>query len=177
MPKYIALLRGINVSGQKLIKMEDLRAIFSDMGFKNVQTYIQSGNVIFETPAQDANKLAVKIQKGLVKALGYEVPTVVRTSEAFKNIVIQNTFARLKAPKGSKNYVAFLSAAPTTEQVDFLHSLNSAVDLFHVNGTELYLIIDETKGKSVFTNVFVEKKLKMYATTRNWNTVCKLAEY
>lgn len=177
MPKYIALLRGINVSGQKLIKMEDLRGIFTDMGFKNVHSYIQSGNVIFETTRQDTIKLAIKIQKWLFKALGYEVPTIIRTSEELKSIVSDNHFARLKASKNAKTYVAFLSATPTTEQVDFLHTLNSAVDTFHVQGTELYLIIDETKGKSVFTNVFVEKKLKMYATTRNWNTVCKLAEY
>lgn len=177
MPKYIALLRGINVSGQKLIKMEDLRAIFTSLGFKNVQTYIQSGNVIFETTTQDINKLTDKVEKGLARELGYSVPIVLRTSEKIKAIVVKNVFKKLKTKEGIKTYVAFLSTTPTKEQVSFLVSLNSEVDTFYVADDEIYLVIDETKGKSVFTNVFIEKKLKMHATTRNWNTVCKLSEY
>lgn len=177
MPKYIALLRGINVSGQKLIKMEDLRAIFANMGYKNVQTYIQSGNVVFEAPKQDLKKLTSRVEKGIDAALGYHVPTVIRTSDNIKEIVATDTFKKLKANEGTKTYVAFLSDAPTKEQVEYLISLNSVVDTFHVMGSEIYLIIDERHGKSIFTNVFIEKKLKMHATTRNWNTVRKLSEY
>ena len=179
MPKYIALLRGINVSGVKIIKMEDLRAMFAAMGYKNVQTYIQSGNVIFEAPKKETVKLAKDIEKGLAKALGYDVPVIVRTSEEVVGIMEKNHFKKLKAAseEGVKTYVAFLSAPLSAEQAAYLKALNSDVDTFHLDNGELYIVVNEAKGKSIFTNVFLEKKLKTPMTTRNWNTVCKLAAY
>lgn len=176
MPKYIALLRGINVSGVKIIKMEDLRAYFEGMGFKNVKTYIQSGNVVFEANKQTLASLTKKITKGLEDMLGYNVPIVTISSETMQEIEAADIFTNmLKSVSTAKKYVAFLERPLTKDEITFLHSLTNPVDVYYSTGNEIYITIDETKGKSLYTNMLLEKKLKIYATTRNWNTVCKLA--
>lgn len=176
MPKYIALLRGINVSGVKIIKMENLRAIFVAMGYKDVQTYIQSGNVVFEAPKKNLESLTKTITKGLAAALGYDVPVVIVETETMKSIVAADVFANeLKLADGAKKYVAFLERNLTGDEVNVLDTLVTPADKYYTQGKEVYISIDETKGKSMFTNMLLEKKLKIYATSRNWNTVCKLA--
>lgn len=176
MPKYIALLRGINVSGVKIIKMEDLRAYFEDMGFRNVKTYIQSGNVVFEANKQTLAALTKKITKGLEDVLGYNVPIVTISAEIMQTIKEEDVFTNiLKVVHTAKKYVAFLERSLTNEEIAYLHSLTNEVDVYYSTGNEIYITIDDTKGKSLYTNMLLEKKLKIYATTRNWNTVCKLA--
>ncbi len=176
MPKYIALLRGINVSGVKIIKMEDLRGYFSGMGFREVKTYIQSGNVVFEANKQTIAALTKKITKGLEEALGYHVPVVTISTETMQEIQSADVFTNvLKSIPTTKKYVAFLERPLAKDEITYLHSLTNEVDVYYSTGNEIYITIDETKGKSLFTNMLLEKKLKIYATTRNWNTVCKLA--
>lgn len=176
MPKYIALLRGINVSGVKIIKMEDLKGYFSDMGFRDVKTYIQSGNVVFEANKQTVTALTKKITKGLEEALGYHVPVVTISTETMQEIQSADVFTNvLKSVPTAKKYVAFLERPLTKDEITYLHSLTNEVDVYYSTGNEIYITIDETKGKSLYTNMLLEKKLKIYATTRNWNTVCKLA--
>jgi len=176
MPKYIALLRGINVSGVKIIKMEDLRAYFEGMGYKKVKTYIQSGNVVFEANKQSLLSLTKKIAKGLEDVLGFHVPIVTITTETIQEIEAADVFTNvLKSVPTAKKYVAFLERPLTKDEITYLHSLNNPVDVYYSTGKEIYITIDESKGKSLYTNMLLEKKLKIYATTRNWNTVCKLA--
>ncbi len=176
MPKYIALLRGVNVSGVKIIKMEDLRGYFLDMGFRNVKTYIQSGNVVFEANKQTLATITKKITKGLEEALGYHVPVVAITTETMQEIQAADVFTNiLKSVPTAKKYIAFLERQLTKDEIKYLHSLTNDVDEYYSTGNEIYITIDETKGKSLYTNMLLEKKLKIYATTRNWNTVCKLA--
>ena len=103
--KYVAFLRGINVSGQKIIKMENLREMFSSFGFKNVTTYIQSGNVLFETAKTNAQTLTKKIESGLQKALGYDVTVLVRTVDEMVEIVKRNPFKNIKADEEKLLYV------------------------------------------------------------------------
>ncbi|OSZ78448.1 hypothetical protein CAP35_09405 [Chitinophagaceae bacterium IBVUCB1] len=177
MAKYIALLRGINVSGVKIIKMEDLRTIFARMGYTQVQTYIQSGNVVFDAPATPIPKLTADITKGLATALGYQVPVVVIKAATMQAIAIQDAFTNsIKSVSAAKKYVAFLEKKLSNEQISTLASLANPADTYLPQGDVIYISIDETKGKSLFTNMLLEKKLKLYATTRNWNTVCKLAQ-
>lgn len=169
-------MRGINVSGVKIIKMEDLRAYFEDMGFRNVKTYIQSGNVVFEANKQTLAALTKKITKGLEDALGYNVPIVTIEANTMQSIKDADIFTNvLKVVPTAKKYVAFLERTLTKDEITHLHSLTNAVDVYYSTGNEIYITIDESKGKSLYTNMLLEKKLKIYATTRNWNTVCKLA--
>ncbi len=176
MAKYIALLRGINVSGVKIIKMEDLRAMFTNMGYSAVQTYIQSGNVVFEAASSPIAQLTNSITKGLETALGYHVPIVVVKATTMQAIAKADAFTNtMNTPITAKKYVAFLEKKPAKELEAILATLTNPADTYLLQGDVIYIAIDESKGKSLFTNMLLEKKLKLYATTRNWNTVCKLA--
>jgi uncharacterized protein (DUF1697 family) len=171
---YIAFLRGVNVSGQKLIKMAELKALFEKWGYKNVRTYIQSGNVVFELPKTKNETLAKKIESQLEKALGYEVTVVVRTADEVKAIIAAYPFSKIKNHDTYRLNVAFLSAEPEKANIKELESLSSADEMFKVAGNNVYLIYkvnfpDTLTGKNI-----LEKKLKVRATIRNWNTVNKI---
>ena len=171
---YIALLRGINVSGQKLIKMDNLRKIFERMGFKNVRTYIQSGNVMFDAPKTKQEKLCARIEKQLDKILGYNVSVVVRTIEELEEVVRKYPFSKIKGHEECKIYVAFLAGEPDKANVKELVSFNCDNEMFQLTGNNLYILLrvgfpDSLTGKNI-----VEKKLKVRATARNWNTVNKI---
>ena len=178
MIRYVAFLRGINVSGQKLIKMEELREEFVLSGFKNIQTYIQSGNVIFDTKETDQALLTNKIEKNLRKWLGYEVKTVLRTIDEIEGTVKNNPFKKAKLGGHVKQYVVFLPDEPANEVRDIILTLNNDLEILHFRGRDIYWLIQNPNNEKLrFTNVFIEKKLKLTATTRNWNTVNKMLEY
>lgn len=174
MSVYIALLRGINVSGQKIIKMEHLRAVFEEMQFEQVQTYIQSGNVVFEAEEQDTSLLEKKIEQKIEQVYSFQVPVIVRTSRELELVVEQNPFDITELSANEKIYVSFLSQEPSAEAVQLLKTFESDIDDFHVHGCEVYILIRAGYGESLFSNNFLEKKLKVSATTRNWATVNKL---
>lgn len=174
MTVYIALLRGINVSGQKIIKMEHLRAVFEEMQFEQVRTYIQSGNVVFEAEEQDTSLLEKKIEQKIEQVYSFQVPVIVRTSRELELVVEQSPFDTTELSANEKIYVSFLSQEPSAEAVQVLESFESDVDDFHVHGREVYILIRAGYGESLFSNNFLEKKLKVSATTRNWATVNKL---
>ncbi|MGH2574654.1 MAG: DUF1697 domain-containing protein [Ignavibacteria bacterium] len=174
MIRYTAFLRGINVSGQKLIKMEDLKKIFLSMGFKNVQTYIQSGNVVFDTSGLNHDVLHKRIEKELNKSLGYGVVTILRTITEIERIINNNPFKKEKIEGETKFYVTMLAEKPTSKQKKELESFKDNVDKFKIINREVYILCYKGYGKSVFSNNFIEKKLGMPATSRNWNTINKI---
>ncbi|WP_314585135.1 DUF1697 domain-containing protein [Paenibacillus terrigena] len=174
MTTYIALLRGINVSGQKIIKMEHLRQIFEALPVHNVRTYIQSGNVLFEAEEQPTDFLSAQIEQTLRDALGYDVRTVVRSSEELAEVIARSPYAGEVQGEKEKIYVTFLSALPSESNIAQLMTFKSDVDDFQVSGHEVYIRCRESYGKSIYSNNFMEKKLGVAATTRNWATVNKL---
>ncbi|WP_167020287.1 DUF1697 domain-containing protein [Chitinophaga sp. Cy-1792] len=176
MQTYIALLRGINVSGSKIIKMELLREIFESMQLKDVRTYIQSGNVVFKSAIKDEEKLSELVHKGLEKALGYKVEVVLRTPAELKRLINKHPYGKIAAEETRKLYVAFLPVAPATADLEKFIALQSEQEQFHFHERELYIAIDKAMLKPKFTNNILEKKLKIFATTRNWATVNKLLE-
>lgn len=173
MPGYVAFLRGINVGGGRIIKMEALREMLTDMGFKNVSTYIQSGNVVFDSSKKNGDKLAVEIEKQIEKTFGHDVPTMVRSAAEMDAIITHNPFG---APeKGVTNlYVCLLSEIPGKKQQKALKALESEIDQFHINDRELYWFTNKSVGTSALPGNFVEKKLGVFATNRNWNTMEKM---
>ncbi len=175
MPKYIALLRAINVSGSKIIKMEDLRKIFEALKFKNVQTYIQSGNVIFEAKETDKKILRQKIEKHLAKSLGFDVTTIIRTLGELEAIVKHNPFRDEQIDKEHVVYVAFMSEEPSKEKQQWFTKYHSDVDVYGIVGEDLFCLCHKLLGKSLFANSLVEK-MGIDSTTRNLNTVFKLLE-
>jgi uncharacterized protein (DUF1697 family) len=169
--RYIALLRGINVSGHKIIKMEALRVCFEGLGCRGVQTYVQSGNVVFEASEREAGRYADEISKRIQRDFGFPVPVLLRTAEELGGIIDRNPF--LKQPKAdrSKLHVTFLSTtAPKSAQED-LRVLAAKEERFHVEGSEIYLHCPNGYGRTKLSNTAFEKKLKVEATTRNWKTV------
>lgn len=173
MTKYAAFLRGINVGGNHIVKMEDLRRVFASMDFENVKTYIQSGNVLFETTETDDDRLAEKIERELRSWLGYEVKTMVRRIDALADIAAQNPFQ--EADANAKTYISFLSAAPDKTRRDSLAAFQNDFEVFHCRNRELYWLIRPGKpAKEMFSNNFIEKHLKVAATTRNITTVNKI---
>lgn len=174
MNKYIAFHRAINVSGSKIIKMEHLRIMYADMGFKNIASYIQTGNVYFETKAADTGKIAKKIEKYLEKELGFEVETYVRTTDELKQIADTDPFANITDDGNAVVYIGILEAAPTKECIEKLYTYNSEVDTFKVVGRELYALRYRDAGKSKFTPKLMEQALKLKGTTRNRKTIYKL---
>ncbi len=174
---YLALLRGINVSGQKLIKMEALKKIFEEMGFKNVRTYIQSGNVIFEAGKSKPENLRKKIETGLEKKLGYDVTVVVRTMDELEKVIKGYPFGKVKGHENCRAYVSFLAVEPDKNNINELTSLNSKEEIFHHNGNNIYILLKKGFADSLTGKNIIEKKLKVRATIRNWQTVNKLLTY
>ncbi|RAJ79997.1 uncharacterized protein (DUF1697 family) [Chitinophaga dinghuensis] len=174
METYVALLRGINVSGKNIIKMEDLRPMFERMQFSNVATFIQSGNVIFSTKATPESTLLKKIEKALEQELGYSVPVMLRTHASLATVVSQHPFGHVATAETRKLYVTFLHETPSAALQETMLQLASAQEKIHFIDRELYIAVEKDMSKPVFTNVLIEKKLKMSATTRNWATVNKL---
>jgi uncharacterized protein (DUF1697 family) len=172
---YIALLRGINV-GQKTIKMEHLKALLESMDLRNVRTYIQSGNVVFDSESDNEGELAAKLEKKLQETYSFQVPVIMRTLHEMEEI-IRNTPYRSGDLKESESvYVTFLSDIPSKAAIDNAKSAPSGNDEFVVQGREAYILIRDSYGTTKLSNAFLEKKLKVNATTRNWATVNKLAD-
>jgi uncharacterized protein (DUF1697 family) len=148
--------------------------MFEKMGYKNVRTYIQSGNVVFEAPKTKNETLAKKIEKDLAKPLGYEVSVVVRTTDDIKTIIKGYPFSKVKNHDSFKINVAFLSAEPDKENSKELHSASDKLEMFKVAGNNVYTICNKDFSDSLIGKNIIEKKLKVRATVRNWNTVNKI---
>ena len=172
MPRYVAFLRGINVSGQKLVKMEALKKYFEIPGIKNVVTYIQSGNVVFDA-SLSSSKLSDKIEKKLSTQFGYHVPVVLRTIAEMESVIDRNPFPISELPDGAKLYVYFLSGIPESSVIDSLNSYLVAGETFKVVGQELFFV-SQAYGNTKLTINVIERKLGVIATARNWATVNKV---
>ncbi len=179
MKTYIALLRGINVSGQKSIKMAVLKTMFENIGFSSVTTYIQSGNIVFKSNQTDTVTLSGVIKKEIAKHFGFDVPVLVLTPETLTAIYNNNPFAERiekNVIEDKKMYFTLLSSAPDTTLTTELSSYASKEEAFVITDKVVYFYAANGYGKTKLNNNFFEKKLKCSATTRNLKTVIKLLE-
>ena len=174
MPRYIALLRAINVGGH-MVKMDHLRGLFESIGLKDVQTFIASGNVIFGSPSKNPVALGKSIETHLRKALGYEVATFLRTDEELRQIAAHRVF-KDAGDDYHAIYVAFLHTKPGKELIDRLMTFKSKVNDFHVHQREVYWLCRKKMMDSEFSGAVLEKTFGMPSTMRNSTTVKKLAE-
>ncbi|MGA7730778.1 MAG: DUF1697 domain-containing protein [Chloroflexia bacterium] len=173
MPRYIALLRAINVGGHN-VKMDRLRKLFEELGFADVETFIASGNVIFTSPNNDTRALEKKIEGHLKKSLEYEVATFIRTAAEIAKIAKYEPFPNEDIGTGSL-YVTFLAEAPSKEAREKLEAFSNPVDEFHVHGRELYWLCRKQLSESRISGGMLEKAAGMAGTNRNVTTVRKLA--
>ncbi len=177
MIRYVAFLRAINVGGHKGIKMSDLRQMFESIGLARVSTYIQTGNVIFESPESRTERLEDHIEKRLHQALGYEVATFLRTTSEVAAIADYRPFTRTQlADEHRTLYITFLREAPDRQRQRAALALSTEVDEYHFKGRELFTLHDQQAAKSPFSNTLIEKTLGVSATTRNRTTVSKIAK-
>ncbi len=170
---YISLLRGINVSGQKKIKMADLKKMYESLGFKKVATYIQSGNVVFESKESSPQQIADTIKAQIAKDFGYEVKVMVFDVDAFTKKVQQHPFSEEEAPFV---YFTFLSAVPENIPQDKIKAAKREGEQIEMIDDMVYFYCKEGYGRSKLSNNFFEQKLKVDATTRNYKTCMKLIE-
>lgn len=171
---YVALLRGINLGARNKISMSDLRELVGGVQADDVTTYLQSGNVVFKTAAP-AGGLAAALEAAIKRELGLEIAVLLRTPADLAGLVEGNPFAA-SAPEPKTLHVTFLADRPRAGRFDVLDPARSPPDEFRVAGREVYLHCPNGYGRSKLTNAYFEKQLGVAATTRNWNTVTKLAE-
>jgi uncharacterized protein (DUF1697 family) len=174
MAVYIALLRGVNVGGN-LLKMERLRVLWSELGFTDVRTYVQSGNVVFEAESSPARFLPA-VERKLAGETRLPVSVLVRSAAAMGKLIAANPFLNEPGIDRTKLHVTFLGGAPTNEGVTKLKGINAAGDRFQISRQEIYLYCPGGYGNTKLSNTAIEKALSVRATTRNWNTVNKLCE-
>lgn len=171
MPIYIALLRGINVSGHKLIKMAELKELLMSIGFRNVQTYIQSGNVVFESDETSITNLELSIMSVITKKYGFDVEVMVRSVDEFSRIVETNPFPDAE---GNKLYITFFREVPQKIPFEELDKVKSESEVYLFQDRIMFFYCPEGYGFTKLSNLFIEKKLKTVATSRNMNTIVKL---
>jgi uncharacterized protein (DUF1697 family) len=174
MMTYIAMLRGINVGRGKVVKMERLRASFAAVGFGEVRTYAQSGNVVFQSERK--SELTRTIEAKIQYDFGFTVPVLIKTSKELAQLVRDNPLLRVKGIDVSKLHVTFLSDAPPKTAARVLEDLATTGERFRILNREIYLYCPDGYGISKLTNNTIEKKFSLVATTRNWRTVNALLE-
>jgi uncharacterized protein (DUF1697 family) len=174
MAKYVAFLKAINVGGH-VVKMETLRELFSGLKFANVETFIASGNVIFETKATPDERLEQKIEKHLESALGYEVGTFVRSIEEIRAIGVYQPFTSEAVKAAHVVSVGFLKGILSANVIEQVMSFRTEVDDFHVHGREVYWLCRIRQSDSKFPAKKFEKAIGSPVTWRNMNTVVGLS--
>jgi uncharacterized protein (DUF1697 family) len=174
MKTYISILRGINVSGHRMIKMKSLQVLYERLGFASVRTYIQSGNVVFENASVATGRLEKMILEEILNSFGFEVPVIVLEREELYNISVLNDFIQERGEDISKLHVTFLSLEPENRLLESIGNEKYLPDEFHIRGKAVYLFCPNGYGNTKLSNSFFEKKLKVQATTRNWKTVVEL---
>lgn len=175
MSQKIALLRGINVGGHRIIKMVDLKKLMTDLGFTGVKTYIQSGNILFEVADQTSEALSNQIKEAIATRFGFEVSVVVLNGAELEEAANQNPYLNTETDL-SGLHLTLLSKAPETDKIADLMAFDSEPDAFTIKDRFIYLKLDTQYHKTKLSNAFFEKKLGVEATTRNWKTVLKLVE-
>lgn len=170
---YVAFLRGVNVGGKRKLPMADLVEFFDGAGCRNVRSYIQSGNVVFEGTARIASRVGQAVRQAIEERFAFDVPIVVRSAEELDAVVRKNPFVERGEPEDSL-HVVFLADTPGPEGVRGLDPKRSPPDAFVVRGRDIYLCLPNGVAKSKLTNAYFDSKLKTISTGRNWRTVTKL---
>ena len=174
--KYVAFLRGINVGGKNKIKMETLREVCAALGFENVKTYINSGNVIFETPKTDDKNLAAQLESAIDKEFDLKIKVIVRSMSEIEEIIKNNPFEG-QFENDKDLHVFFLDEQMPDEKRDILLSNNNEKEMFAARNREIFYLSHVSFSDSLMGKDFIGKKLKVSATARNWRTVNKILEF
>jgi uncharacterized protein (DUF1697 family) len=170
----VALLRGINIGGHKKVAMAELRDLLLALGFIDVQSVLQSGNLVFRSGSRSAPQIESLLEAEILKRLGLEVGFFVRTAEEWTTLVAKNPFPNEARQNPSHFVLELFKDAPPAAKVRELQAAITGPEVISVRGRAAYIVYPEDIGHSRLTNALIEKKLGTRATARNWNTVLKL---
>lgn len=170
----ICLLRSVNVGGHGILKMEALRALCTSLKFRNVQTYVQSGNVVFHSDEADLDVLVQKIEKALERKFGFRPAVMLRTTADLRRIVAKNPFAKRSDIEPSRLLVSFLGTDPPKDALQIIREKNPGREEVHLHGRELYIYFPDGIARSKLSTALLDRALKTPGTARSWNTVNKL---
>ena len=176
MNRFVAILRGINVSEKNRVKMAGLKAVLTEGGFQHVETYIQSGNLAIETREKNQEEIAVSITRIIEEEFGHQVPVIVLNKDELEGIFTGNPFIQTCGLDESKLYVTFLEKEPEADKVQAVTDFRSSPDEIIKGPRAFYLHCPAGYSRTKVNNNFFERKLNMIATTRNWKTLKKLIE-
>lgn len=171
------MLRGVNLGPHRRISMEPLRALYESLGFRDVQTCLQSGNVVFRTGEKDLGKVARKIEQAIERHFGFHSDVVLRTAADLRSVIATNPFASREGIEPAKLHVVFLGADPEAQAATRVSAIKAEAEELHLHGRELFIYYRNGAGRSKLTMAVMEKALgNTGVTARNWNTVGKLLE-
>ena len=176
MSPIICLLRGVNVGGHNKIKMDALRALCVSLKLRNPQTYVQSGNLVFQSHETNLPQLSQKLEAAIERKFGFRPPVILRTAADLRRVIAQNPFAKRPGIEPAKLLVTFLADKPSREAANSLLQLKINPEELHLIGRELYIYFPNGAGKSKLNWPNLDKTLQTTGTARNWNTVTKLLE-
>jgi len=177
MVRYIAILRGINVGANRKVPMAELKTLCTKLGLINVQTYIQSGNILFElAKTESVSILQDRLHLAFSETFGFDIPVIIRTAEEMVESIIRNPFLTESDVDIERLHLTILKEEPSPELVNNVKELKFLPDRFEIIGKEVFIYCENGYGRTKITNDFFEKKLKIPASTRNWKTVMKLNE-
>jgi len=176
MKTYISILRGINITGYRIIKMEALRAMYAEMGFVGVQSYIQSGNVIFQSNATTTTELESRITGKIRERFGFEVPVIVLEPGELREIIASSPFHGDPSKDLSKIYLTFLSTIPESARYDTIGERLQLEERCHLIGKTIFHYCPAGYGTTKLSTNFLESRLKVTATSRNWKTTLNLLQ-
>jgi len=175
MKKYVAFIRGINVGGNNIISMYDLKNALTKNKFKNVKTYINSGNIVFESN-DEKKKVKEFFEKIIVTHFKLTIDVTVKTQKELDEIILNNPFNSKSENDNSKRIVVMLSGNVSEDQTAQLKSDERIVENYYHKDDLLYIYYHDGAGRSKFTTAYIDKKLKVTSTARNWNTMLKMSE-
>lgn len=170
----IAMLRGVNLGSYQKVNMEALRTVCGDLGLRDVQTYIQSGNVVFREDTGDLPGVARRIEEGIHTKWGFRPDVVLRTLPELRKVIARNPFAARAGIEPNRLLVVFMAKAPTRQACDQLLATPCEPEEVRIHGRELYIYYPQGMAHPKLSLVRMEKILQSPSTGRNWNTVNKL---
>ena len=174
MPVIISLLRGINVGGHNKIKMADLRELYESLGLRSTRTILQSGNAVFVTKDQELSAIAATIEDAIQDTFGIEVQVILRRAQEFRAIFEYQPFNEVELDQASKLAIVYLAHLPAADALANLKNSISGPEVIRAHGKELFITYPEGMARSKLTNQFIERRLGIAATARNWNTSQKI---
>lgn len=172
---FVALLRGINVGGNKKVPMADLKKTFEKMGFKNIRTILNTGNVLFDATSGNIEELASGIAAGLEKAFGLSVPVIVRSFDDIGKVIKAEPFSKVKITPDTRLYVTFLPGKPKSRLVVPYASPDGSFEIISLANDTIFSVLDLSRSQTTDAMNILEKEYGRNITTRNWNTVKKIA--